>query len=81
LSSERTLALPSFSLTDANARAVADICSRLDGIPLLLELAARSVRLLGVEELATRLDDSLGLLTAGSRTAAPRHRTLLATLQ
>jgi predicted ATPase/DNA-binding CsgD family transcriptional regulator len=70
---------PSFSLTPQNAHAVARICERLDGIPLAIELAAARVGL-SVEQIATRLDDSLGLLTAGSRTASPRQRTLRGTL-
>jgi predicted ATPase/DNA-binding SARP family transcriptional activator/DNA-binding CsgD family transcriptional regulator len=70
---------PAFSLTPENAHAVARICRRLEGIPLALELAAARVGL-SVEQIATRLDDSLGLLTAGSRTASPRQRTLRGTL-
>jgi predicted ATPase/DNA-binding SARP family transcriptional activator/DNA-binding CsgD family transcriptional regulator len=71
---------PSFVLTPRNARAVAQICRRLNGIPLAIELAAARVGVLSVEQIATRLGDSLRLLTAGSRTATPRHRTLRATL-
>lgn len=59
---------------------IAAICRRLDGIPLAIELAATRAAALGVEELATRLDDRLGLLTGGRRTALPRHQTLRATL-
>jgi predicted ATPase/DNA-binding SARP family transcriptional activator/DNA-binding CsgD family transcriptional regulator len=70
---------PSFALTPQNAHAVARICERLDGIPLTLELAAARVDL-SVEQIASRLDDSLGLLTTGSRTAAPRQKTLKGTL-
>jgi predicted ATPase/DNA-binding SARP family transcriptional activator/DNA-binding CsgD family transcriptional regulator len=70
---------PAFSLTPQNAHAVARICERLDGIPLAIELAAARVGL-SVEQIATRLDDSLRLLTAGSRTASPRQRTLRGTL-
>src|SRR5215213_9085784 len=70
---------PAFSLTSENAHAVARICERLDGIPLAIELAAARVGL-SVEQIATRLDDSLKLLTAGSRTASPRQRTLRGTL-
>jgi len=66
---------PAFSLTSENAQAVAKICGRLDGIPLAIELAAARVGF-SVEQIATRLDDSLRLLTAGSRTASPRQRTL-----
>jgi predicted ATPase/DNA-binding CsgD family transcriptional regulator len=71
-------ALPDFRLTDRNARAVAQVCQRLDGIPLALELAAARVRGLSVEQLAAGLDDRFRLLTGGSRTALPRHRTLRA---
>jgi len=70
---------PAFSLTSENAHAVAMICGRLDGIPLAIELAAARVGL-SLEQIATRLDDSLKLLTAGSRTASPRQRTLRGTL-
>jgi predicted ATPase/DNA-binding SARP family transcriptional activator/DNA-binding CsgD family transcriptional regulator len=70
---------PTFSLTSENAYAVARICGRLDGIPLAIELAASRVGL-SVEQIATRLDDSLRLLTTGSRTASPRQRTLRGTL-
>jgi len=71
---------PTFALTDANAPAVAEICERLDGLPLALELAAAVVPVLGVEALAARLDDALTLLSRGKRTAIPRHRTLHAVL-
>jgi len=70
---------PAFSLTPENSHAVARICGRLDGIPLAKELAAARVGL-SVEQIATRLDDSLRLLSAGSRTASPRQRTLRGTL-
>lgn len=69
-----------FELTRANAAIVAQICSRLDGIPLALELAAARVRVLGVEQIRTRLDDSFQLLTGGSRIAPTRHQTLRAAL-
>jgi len=69
---------PSFSLTDENAEAVAQICRRLDGIPLAVELAAARVRSLPPQQIAARLDDRFRLLTGGSRTALPRHRTLRA---
>jgi predicted ATPase/DNA-binding SARP family transcriptional activator len=73
-------ALPAFAITDANAAAVAEICRRLDGIPLAIELAAARVRVLPAEQIAGRLDDAFRLLSAGSRTALPRHRTLRATM-
>ncbi len=66
---------PAFVLTRQNAAGVAEICSRLEGIPLAIELAAARVGL-SVQEIAARLDDSLRLLTAGGRTVAPRQRTL-----
>ncbi|HEX5633829.1 MAG TPA: AAA family ATPase, partial [Gemmatimonadales bacterium] len=73
--------LPSFALTDANVAAVTEICRRLDGIPLAIELAAARVRALGPEQIARRLDDAFSLLTTGGRTALPRHRTLRATME
>jgi predicted ATPase/DNA-binding CsgD family transcriptional regulator len=69
-----------FRLTEPNAPAVAQLCNKLDGIPLAIELAAARTRVLTVEQISEKLDDPLGLLTAGSRTAAARHRTLRATL-
>ena len=70
------LAKPHFQLTKDNASSVAQICSRLDGIPLAIELAAARVRALSVEQIAARLDDRFHLLTGGSRTALPRQQTL-----
>jgi predicted ATPase len=70
--------LPTFALTGQNARAVAEVCRRLDGIPLAIELAAARVR--SVEQIAERLGQCFRLLTGGSRTALPRHRTLAATI-
>jgi len=70
--------LPSFQLTEQNAAAVADICQRLDGIPLALELAAARVRTLSVESIAARLGDRFRLLAGGNRTAMPRQQTLRA---
>jgi predicted ATPase/DNA-binding XRE family transcriptional regulator len=67
-----------FSLTPENAPAVAQICQQLDGIPLALELAAARINVLGVAEIAARLDQRFKLLTGGSRTALPRHQTLQA---
>jgi non-specific serine/threonine protein kinase len=68
--------LPQFTVTDQNASALAAVCSRLDGIPLALELAAARMRLLSVEEVSQRLDHRFRLLTGGSRTALPRQQTL-----
>ncbi|HZF79999.1 MAG TPA: hypothetical protein VEZ89_09420, partial [Rubrivivax sp.] len=70
-----------FTLGPANAAAVAEICRRLDGLPLAIELAAARVRQLGVQALRERLGDSLRLLSGGSRTASSRHRTLRAALE
>lgn len=72
--------LPTFVLTDQNARSLAQICRRLDGIPLAIELAAARVRSLPVEQIAPRLDDRFRLLTGGSRAAVARHQTLRATI-
>jgi predicted ATPase len=77
--------IPSFVLTADNATAVAHICSRLDGIPLALEMAAARVNVFTVEELARRLDGAFDarfqLLTSGARTAPQRQQTLRATLE
>jgi predicted ATPase/DNA-binding SARP family transcriptional activator len=73
-------ALPAFVLTDQNATAVANLCRRLDGIPLALELAAARVKVLSPEQITARLDDCFSLLAGGSRTALPRHQTLRATM-
>ncbi|GAA2460155.1 AfsR/SARP family transcriptional regulator [Streptomyces macrosporus] len=70
--------LPDFELTDDNAWAVAAVCRRLDGIPLALELASTRVRVLGVHQLAERLDDRFRLLTTGRRGAPARQQTLRA---
>jgi tetratricopeptide (TPR) repeat protein len=67
-----------FQLTDENASAVAQICSRLDGIPLAIELAASRITVFSPEQIARRLDDRFKLLTGGSRTALPRQQTLRA---
>ena len=75
-----TLALPSFAMTPDNALAVAQVCRRLDGIPLAIELAAAKVKVLRVEHIAARLDDCFRLLTGGSRTALPRQQTLRAAI-
>jgi predicted ATPase len=69
---------PDFGLTEDNAPFVAQICSRLDGIPLAIELAASRVKVLTPEQIAARLDDRFRLLTGGSRTALPRQQTLRA---
>ncbi len=72
--------LPAFELTEGNARDVAEVCRKLDGIPLGIELATARMSALAVEQIVAMLNDSLRLLTTGVRTADPRHRTLRATL-
>ncbi len=69
---------PRFDLTEKNTSSVAQICRRLDGIPLALELAAARVSVFSAEQIASRLDDRFKLLTGGSRTALPRQQTLRA---
>lgn len=69
---------PGFKLADANASPITQICSRLDGIPLAIDLAAARVKLLSAEQIAVRLDDRFRLLVGGSRTALPRQQTLRA---
>ena len=68
-----------FRLTDANASIVAEICRRLDGIALAIEIAAGSIDVFGIAGLAAQLDGRFRLLTRGRRTALPRHQTLRAT--
>jgi hypothetical protein len=78
---ERAAAVkPQFALTQQNAATVAQVCERLDGLPLALELAAARIEALSVQQLAARLDQRFRLLTRGSRTAVPRQQTLRATL-
>ncbi len=72
------LVVPRFTITAANASVIAQICYRLDGIPLALELAAARAKSLSVEQIMSRLDDRFRLLTSGSRTALPRQQTLRA---
>lgn len=77
LFAERAVAAdPSCAVTDDNAPMVAELCARLDGLPLAIELAAASITLLGLRGLVDRLDDRLSILTRGRRTALPRHQTL-----
>ena len=71
---------PSFALTPQNAPAVAQICCRLDGIPLAIELASARVKVMPPEKIAERLNDRFRLLTGGSRTALPRQQTLRAAI-
>ena len=72
---------PRFQLSEGNVGAVVDICRRLDGIPLAMELAAARVPLLGVDGVRERLGERFRLLTAGSRLALRRHQTLRAALE
>jgi predicted ATPase/DNA-binding CsgD family transcriptional regulator len=71
---------PGFVLAPENADAVVRVCARLEGMPLALELAAARMRVLAVGQIASRLDESFGLLVGGSRTAPSRQQTLEATL-
>jgi predicted ATPase/DNA-binding SARP family transcriptional activator len=75
------LARPGFSLAEVNAGAVSEICRRLDGIPLALELAAARLNALTARQLAARLDDRFRLLSGGSRGGLPRHQTLQAAIE
>jgi predicted ATPase/transcriptional regulator with XRE-family HTH domain len=74
------LAQHDFQLTMENASSVGQICSRLDGIPLAIELAAARVNMFSTTQIAARLDDRFHLLTGGSRTALPRQQTLRASI-
>jgi predicted ATPase/DNA-binding winged helix-turn-helix (wHTH) protein len=69
-----------FTMTSANAGLVSDVCIRLDGIPLAIELAAARVKVLSIQQIHARLNDRFRLLTGGSRTAVARQRTLEATV-
>jgi predicted ATPase/DNA-binding NarL/FixJ family response regulator len=79
---ERARAIsPNFTITSENALAIAEICQRLDGLPLALELASARTNVLTVQEIAARLDDRFALLTSGQRTSLePRHYTLRAAI-
>jgi predicted ATPase len=72
---------PGFTVTAGNLPAVLEVCARLDGMPLALELAAARLRSLSVQQIAARLDDRFALLTGGSRVALPRHQTLRAVVE
>lgn len=71
---------PGFALTDDNASPVVEVCRRLDGMPLAIELAAARVRVLTVDQIAARLNSRFRLLTGGSRTVLRRHETLQAAM-
>jgi len=73
--------LPTLQVTQANARAIAEICVQLDGLPLAIELAAARTRLLSPQALLARLTRRLKVLTAGARTLPARQKTLRSTLQ
>ncbi|HET9909513.1 MAG TPA: LuxR C-terminal-related transcriptional regulator [Anaerolineales bacterium] len=75
-----TSAVPTFTVTNDNAPALAQVCYHLDGVPLAIELAAAKIRVLTVEQIAKRLDDRFRLLTGGSRTVLERHQTLRAAI-
>jgi predicted ATPase/class 3 adenylate cyclase/DNA-binding CsgD family transcriptional regulator len=75
-----TTAVPTFTVTNTNAPSLAQVCFRLDGIPLAIELAAAKIRVLSIEQIATRLDDRFRLLIGGNRTALERHQTLRAAI-
>jgi predicted ATPase/DNA-binding CsgD family transcriptional regulator len=72
---------PDFKITEANWDAVTRLCAELDGLPLAIELTASRLRTLTVEQAVDRLGDRFALLTAGSRTARPRQRTLRAAME
>lgn len=73
-------AAPGFALTETNVEAVVQICRRLDGLPLALELAAARIAVLTPAQLAARLDDRFAVLSTGPRAATPRQRTLRGTV-
>lgn len=70
--------IPGYSITDDNAKTIAGICRRLDGIPLAIELAAARLKVIGAENILSKLNDRFSLLKSGSRTALPRQKTLRA---
>jgi predicted ATPase/DNA-binding CsgD family transcriptional regulator len=72
---------PDFVFTSARARSIAAICRRLDGLPLAIELAARRVRALSLDQIAERLSDASGLLISGDRAAEMRHQTVTAAIE
>ena len=74
------LRMPHFDLTPANTPAVAEVCTKLEGIPLAIELGAARMGTLSVWQISEKLRDPLSLLSAGRRTAVPRHKTLRGTL-
>jgi len=82
LFADRAVAVrPGFAVTAGTVADVVEVCRRLDGMPLAIELAAAKLRSLPLAQIASRLDDRFRLLTGGSRTALPRHRTLHAVVE
>ena len=77
---ERPITGPNFALDATNAHTVGELCRRLDGVPLAIELAAARLRSMSVDEIERRLDDRFSLLTSGSRSALPRQQTLHAVI-
>jgi len=75
-----TFQQPGFAVTKSNAKVIAAICRRLDGIPLAIELAAARVKVLSLDQIAARLNDRFRLLTGGARTGVPHHQTLRAAM-
>lgn len=73
-----TQSKPDFAVTPSNSAAIVEVCQRLSGIPLALELAATRVKVLTCDQIAARLNDQFRLLTGGARNALPRHQTLRA---
>ncbi|MFD7260771.1 ATP-binding protein [Streptomyces sp. NPDC059874] len=80
LTARATAADPAFRVSDANRAALAELCARLDGIPLALELAAARLRALSAAQVLARLEDRFALLTGGARGVLPRHRALRTTI-
>ena len=74
------LVAPSFGIDDSNRNSVAELCGKLDGLPLAIELAAARMRILSVRQLTERLNNVFGVLTGGARSAPARHQALRATL-
>jgi non-specific serine/threonine protein kinase len=71
---------PQFKLTEQNVQPVVQICRRLSGMPLAIELAAARIKMMTIDEISNRLNDRFSLLTSGNRTALPRQQTLRATI-
>jgi predicted ATPase/Flp pilus assembly protein TadD len=76
-----SMVVPSFTIHDRNAPAIAKLCQQLDGIPLALELAAAQIAAMTPADMLERMDERFRILTTGRRTGLPRHQTLLATVE